>query len=38
MRKGRNEACSSRGKEGREEVSGGDIEGGREGEWEQGRE
>ena len=38
MRKGRNEACTARGKEGREEASGGGIERGTEGAREEGRE
>ena len=38
MRKGRNETWTAQVKEGREEASGGDIERGREGAWEQGRE
>ena len=38
MRKGRNEAWTARGKEGREEASEGGIERGRDGAWEQGRE
>ena len=36
MRKGPNEAWTARGKEGREEVSGGGIERERDGAWEQG--